>query len=489
MHKAFAFCLLIAATLANIAQKDQDGFYALNADNYTNFLKENRRSFVLFYENNTPATEAALRIIPEAAAQLADQHPELKLAKINKESNAEFIKSLGNVGGYPHLRLYTNQDLYAIYIDYIEKAHIYGFLKVRLEHTPVINKIDQDENYAKFKNEDLAIYMSSPEIDETQTKFALDVQTSFPHIPVYIGITNSPIDKIVIPDSKFKYRFFLKRTFDEGDKMMSGDSPINPTGLVMLVHTYMEARVPKLSQSHIQRLFRFRAPAMIMFDNDLQSPAVKNFGEATKDLNFQGMLLKSTIKDPNAYLLADLLGVKESDLPTLRIMNFGVTRMHRYRLDNAVTLSDIKTFIDGYIQKQVDEYFREEEPQDLTGKGLKKLVRSNVEEVTSNQDRDTVVLFVSEKSPNSKQIIKAFDEAAEDLQNVTDLMLARVNLDKNDFSHLNLSQLPLVHIFKRGKAVEPAAKYTGEQESAALIKFIGEKLKRKIEPRKVTDEL
>jgi len=489
MQKALAFCLLLTTIASSAVYKDTDGFHVLNADNFEDFLKENPRTFVLFYESKTPGTEVALRVIPEAVAQMEGQHPELKLAKISKESDEEFIKSLGNVGGYPHLRLYTNSKMYAIYVDYIEKAHIFGFLKTRLSHTPEIKKIDQGDNYNEFTTADLAIYLSSPEIDETQTQFALDVQATFPHIPVFIGSVTAAADKIILPDSKSKYKFLLKRTFDEGDKMMSDDSPINPSGLILLVHTYMEAKVPKLNQSHIQRLFRFRLPVMIMFDNDLQSSSIMNFGEATGSLNFQGLFLKSTLYSTDAYHLVELLGVKESDLPTLRVLTFGMTRMHRYKLDKAFALSDIQAFISSYIEKKADEYFRSEEPFDLTGRGLKKLVRSNFDQIASNENSDTVVLFTSEKSPNTKQINSAFDEAAKGLQNIGDLTLARVNLDKNDFEHINLSQLPLIQIFKKGKALESAAKYTGEQQSNALIKFIGEKLNRKLESVKVTDEL
>jgi hypothetical protein len=488
MNKALVFCLLAISVLANVAEKDQDGFYILNASNFNEFLKENPRSLVLFCENNNQGCEAALRVFPEAAAQLANDHPELKIAKISKETNDDFIRDLG-VGAYPHVRLYTNPSMYAIYADYIEKVHIYGFLKLRLSHSPVIRKIDQDDNYSKFQEEELAIYLSSPELDETQTRFALDVQSTFPDIPVYVGVKNTPIDQTLIPDAKLQYRFLLKRSFDEGDKMITANDSISPSALIALVNAYRDAKVPRLTKDHVQKLFRFRMPVMILFDKDLQSESVKNFGKAIENLNFQGLFLKATLKDPHAFFLADLFGVSEADLPTLRIMTFGVTRMHRYRLNQAVTLTDIKTFIGNYIQKKVDEYFREEEPHYLTNKGLKKLVRSNVSEITSNSERDTIVLYISEKSPNHNQIVKAFDNVAEGLKYVPDIMLARINLDKNDFAHLNLTQLPLIHIFKRGKEVSPPAKYTGEQTPEEILAFVSEKLGRKLEMSKVTDEL
>jgi hypothetical protein len=486
MIKITIVCIALAAVSADSVSKDSNGFYQLNDKNFADFIDQNPGSLVFFTNNGCSGCDNLKQILSDIAPQFAASHPNLKIATLHDESSNKYATRDLKIVYFPQLRIYTNKDLYSSHIDIIDKTHILQFLGNHVGHVPSITEIEP--NLSKFESERIALYISGPNMDDLR-EFAMNVQKTFPEIPVYIGPTHTDFNNMVFKQVTLDYKLMLKRDFDEGNKYMNGEKMFNYEGLTNFVHFFRYPKVMNINAKNSEKIFRYRLPVIVVFDDDYNNQSMKEFTESVQDLYFQGLFLKSKLTEPNSAIIADLLGVTQEDFPTLRILQFGSNRLQRFKYEGKWTKTAIREFIDSYIDKKEPEYFRSEQPEDNTGKALHKIAKSNFDSLVQNTQNDTVVIFTSEKSPNEKKVNLAYEEAANKLKGVKNFVIGRVNLDKNDFVHLNLAHLPLIQIFKKGTSVMDPVKYNGEITAEGFVKFISEKLQRNLDAELSNGEL
>ena len=63
-------------------------------------------------------------------------------------------------------------------------------------------------------------------------------------------------------------------------------------------------------------------------------------------MNFKGKLnfIKSNLKETNSETLAGILDVNKSDLPAIRILDFGASRFKKYKTEDFLK-ENLETFI------------------------------------------------------------------------------------------------------------------------------------------------
>jgi thioredoxin-like negative regulator of GroEL len=484
MQKIILICLAVAlarATPFTLAE----GFYQLDATNYEAFVKEHPGAVVLYVAKNCKNSENLQKVLSE----VAESHPDMKLARIVKEDNLDFVNKQQSVYVFPHLRLHVTHQFYSVFGDAIDESHVKHFLTQHLNVQAKVKNLDEKDNYEQFKKADIAIYLSFKTLDENQRTYAQSLQDVYPEIQVYVGQVDSKMDEELFPNAKSIFRALLKRSFDDGNKSLAASSQIPPERLLNMINVYKHPKVMIINAKNSEKLFKHRPPVIILFDHDYDSPSMRAFTAAAQTFNFQGMLLKSNLSEVNSRNIAELLGVTEKDFPTLRLIQFGVTRSHRYRFEGELTEENIHRYFEQYRLKKISEYFRSEEPQDNKGQTVAKIVASNLTAISENKDADTIVLFTNERSPHDRPTISAFHGAAERLRNEKSVVFGKINLDKNDVSHINLSHLPVIQVFKKGKAVSQPVKYTAPQTADGVIAFAEEQLGRKLETVVDTDEL
>ncbi len=71
----------------------------------------------------------------------------------------------------------------------------------------------------------------------------------------------------------------------------------------------------------------------------------------------------------------DILGITENDLPTLRILRFGNGNFAKFKYEGDYAPESIEDFIDAFLNGEISDYLKSEEPYDNTGKKVINLIR------------------------------------------------------------------------------------------------------------------
>jgi len=490
MFKAIILCVIFASVLLG-SQSAEKGFTLLTAENFDSFIEQNPRTFVFFYDNACRHCDFLETALPKIVHELSASYPELKLAEIKKEENAEFVTKQKQINMFPHLRLYSSPDFYSVHSDAMDEKHILGFLTHHLSHTPSIHFIDEDRNFERFKEEDAAIYLSSKTIDEALKELALNLQKTYPEFPVYIGTTDSKVDAELFPNAKSNYRCMFHRKFDDGSKSLTGSAVIPVEQILTMINSYKHPKVANLNSKNYEKLLKHSLSAVILFDSNYDTPSMLSFTAVAQTMNTQGLLLRSKLTEPNSEHLAEILDISPKDFPALRVIRFGVARNHKFKLEGEITEDSIREFMVNYLQKKVPEYYRSEEVPAEGEEIVRKIVALNFDEFTSQKDKDVVVLIESGLSSEESDLALAFEIVAEKLSNKNDISFGKLNADLNDDPHVNIHSLPTIYTYKRGTLAGPRIRYNGEKTPDGIAKFIAYNLHRKFDVsfKSVTDEL
>jgi thioredoxin-like negative regulator of GroEL len=491
MSKTIILCAFLASSMLAVAT-DEHGFAVLSADNYDSSVEQNSRSLVFFYDQNCRNCDLMHSLLPKIVGELAESHPELKLAKISRRENLEFIAKEKQVNAVPHLRLHVNSEFYSVFSDAIDAKHIEEFLRLHLAPAPAVRLIGEADNFEKFKQEEAAIYLSSKTIDDAEKQLAENLQKSYPEIPVYIGTTDSEVDAELFPNAKSSYRCMFQRKFDDGSKSLTSSSVIPVERILTMINNYKHAKVTNLNSKNAEKLFKHKLSAIILFDSDYDTPSMRAFTAAGQSIHTQGLLLRSTLSEPNSAKLAEMLDISKKDFPTLRIIRFGVARDHKYKMEVEITEESVKEFLKDFVSKKVTEYYRSEDLPVNDYSIVRKVVALNFDDFIGQKDKDVVLLVDSDKSSSSdSELASAFETVAEKLSDKKDIAFGKLNVDNNDVPHINMHTLPMIYVYKRGALVGPRTKYSAEETPEALVQFIGSHLKRKFDVsfKAVTDEL
>jgi hypothetical protein len=77
-----------------------------------------------------------------------------------------------------------------------------------------------------------------------------------------------------------------------------------------------------ITNEMVQRFFKYKFPAFILFDENLQSDRVSNFFKAVYNMEYDHLYYKSDLGQPLDITMANLCGVSKDDIPTLRVLKF-----------------------------------------------------------------------------------------------------------------------------------------------------------------------
>ena len=481
--------LTILALIAICSAIDENStiFTKLDEKNYEDFISKHKNTLVLYHNNACHVCEQVKIDLESLYNKYYDSHPDFALASFNADNASDFVKSL-HLNHFPHLRLFFGKDFHATYHDLFGKDHLEHFLDVHLNSSKKPIFIDDESTYDKFDNEKTALYLSFPQYDEIERDFAEMLQKTYPELQVYTTISQNDFDKKLVQDEKFTYRLVVKRP-SGGNKIMSTRHLLHVPSVLTYINAYKDPIVHPISEKASERLFKNKLPAIILFDKSYDSPNAEAFRQAAEEFSYRGLYLISDLSEPKSGHIASLLQVDQSQFPTIRVLQFGYNKFIKFKYDkDTFTKDDIKDFIERYIGKKVKEYFKSEEPHDNTSEKVIKLANKNFESIVGNEDSNVLVGYFANYNHSSKDLHGVLLKVSHITKSVADVVVAKIDIEKNDVDNVNLDNLPAIQLFKKGEKSKPI-KYTGKLDAEEIVSFLEKQLKTRFYDRKVPDEV
>lgn len=211
--------------------------------------------------------------------------------------------------------------------------------------------------------------------------------------------------------------FVLFRNFDESPVVYSGSTSSSA------VIDWMNAQsVPTLidfGDDYIEPIFGQRKAAVFLFRNteDDESDFSKTFADAALKLKGDILFVKSGVKDGIQHRLAEFIGVEESMLPTIRILN-PAKNMAKFTYEGSVkelNFDALKVFVDNFKEDKLVPFLKSADIPEDNSEPVKILVGKNFKEMVYDSGNDVLVKFYAPWCGHCKKLAPIWDEVAKDL--------------------------------------------------------------------------
>ena len=483
--------LLALAALAAAAEKPQKegNFYVLNEKNFDNFLEEHKIALVVFYIDDCHICDTVSADLSLLKEKHQESHEHLTYAKIKGNDNQELMKKL-ELSHFPHIRIYFDKDYFSYFQDEFTRGQLDHFLNIHLNNRAEPTSVDSDEHFAHYNKQPLAIYLGYPQLNDKNRKIASNIQRVFPDIPVYIGKSGSSVDEKISGDKDTGYKLVLKRNFEDGNKILSGEdgASLNPGLLVRFINTYRKPVVDIMSLDISNKVFKYRLPALILFDKNYQTQSAKALRDAVLSTHFPGLTIASDLTEVNAGTVSGLADVHKGDFPALRILDFHAARFAVYKFIGDFTASNIEAFIKKYRNGELREHKKSERAFDNSNQRVLRLTRETADDVIQDTSKHVIVGFYASWCHSCDRVHPTLEKAARMVKNADDVVFARIDVDKNDLDYINMSQLPLVQLYKKNLKTQPV-KFEGGINEEAVLDFLEVELDRDFSDRSIPEHL
>ena len=452
----------------------------LTTKNFKTTKNSSEYLLVLFHETECPYCKEVISHLTELNTETAEKYPSLKFATLNVEEN-ETIEEEEDIQKSPELRLYLNGDVFAFYVDSINKQKVTEFIEDILDEQKTAKIIKTEKDYQNFKNTDFAIYFGLPEITELNIIYVNNIARIFPDVPVFWAETHGKFDGRIIADEdeKFFYHFKFKRNFDDGDKSFNAREGLRTSAIIRAIRQFQVPTIQTLTPTLLRNIINEGIDAVVLFDRTLSGPLINKFEIAALKANYSAIFIKTTIDDSNAQILAKVLGVEEADFPVLRCIRTVAGKQQKYKFEGDFSQKNINNFIYDFGKKQLEEYFKSGKYVNNFDKEFHKYNRKQFAKVLDKGSKDVFVGFIGKWCPDCGGVQTVLVDLNKKITvNRDTIILASIDTDENDIDSVLSQQLPAIQLYKRLHSKKPILykdKFTAEN----IIKFLEKELGRK----------
>lgn len=169
-----------------------------------------------------------------------------------------------------------------------------------------------------------------------------------------------------------------------------------------------------------------------------------------------------------------LFGVRVTDIPTMRYLYMeDFDRFEKYRpQSNEMTESNIRTFVNGVLDNEIDPYMNQKEPHmELNHNStIIELVTSTIDSFALDKTKDTVVLFYWPWCKVTRAFELVYEKIGELYKDSDTVRITKINVEENEAVRHHVVKEPVLKLFRRDD--NKAVTYHGKFKYDDVVKFI-----------------
>ena len=415
---------------------------------------------VLFY---APWCGHCKKFHPEyekAAAVLRKEN--LYLAKVDATVEKKLAEKF-EIQGFPTVKLFIKGQP----IEYTggrKDSEVINWM--RKKSGPATKDLKSVEEVEKFQkdNDVVLIYFGSKKADiEEFTKVARKNED----FPFAVVESEDVIKKFTKPGT-----IVLFKNFDEKKRELT---EIKESAIDEFIDKYSAPKVMKFDEKAAQIIFGKALPAIMLYASEKS----EKWGEYEKlmrtisdKLNGKLKVVLTDIKEGMAARLAEYIGIKENELPSVRIAD---TRgdFKKYNMEGEINEKNILKFVEDWENKKLKPHLKTaEEPKDNNGDVFIVVGKTFERDVIKN-DKDVMLLFYAPWCGHCKALHPKYEEVAKKLKAKNPkLVMAKIDATENEVESVNISGFPTVKFYPGNKKDKAPLDYNGDRSVEDIIKFI-----------------
>ena len=178
------------------------------------------------------------------------------------------------------------------------------------------------------------------------------------------------------------------------------------------------------------------------------------------------------IKDGMGKRIAEYIGVKKENLPSIRIID---TRkeMKKYIMEKEINEQNIIEFMEGWEKGILKRHLKtQEEPKENKGPIFEVVGKTFQRDVIDN-DNDVMLVFYAPWCGHCKKLLPEYEKAAIKLKEKNPkVILARMDATENEVESVTITGFPTIKFYPGNKKDKRPMDYNGERTMDGIIKYL-----------------
>lgn len=441
----------------------EENVIVLTDDTFDAFINSHDHVLVKFY---APWCGHCKKLAPEySKAAVVLEKEELYLAQVDATVQKKLAEKY-QVQGYPTLKLFSKGAV----IEYNggrQEKDIIAWMKKKTG--PATTPLKTVEEVEKFKgdNEVVVIYFGE---DKTQLEAFEKVARASEEIQFGVSNEKEVLDKYQVKAGSVT----LFKKFDEGRNDLTEN--ITEEKINEFINAHSSPLVMKFDDKAAQLIFGKNQPALVLYrDKNSEKTAEldKIMTEYAPEITGKLQVVITDIKEGLESRLAEYIGVKAEDLPTVRIHDTRVD-LKKYNLVGDITKENIQKFVKDWEDGKLKPTLKSQEIPEKQDKPVYTIVGKSFEDVVINSDKDVLVKFYAPWCGHCKALAPEYEKVAKELAGNKNLLIAEIDATENEVEQVHITGFPTIKFWPAGKKDKPID-YNGERKSEDFIKFLKEK--------------
>lgn len=267
----------------------------------------------------------------------------------------------------------------------------------------------------------------------------------------------------------------LFRKFDESPVVYSGEW--ESQALVNWMQTQSVPTLIEFSEEYIEPIFGNRRPALFLLRSaaDAESSNSKVFAQAANELKGQIIFAVSGVTDGIQARLAEFIGVEESQLPTIRLLDPN-DNMKKYTFPGnagALTVESIKEFIGNFKDGNLKPFLKTQEAPADNSQPLKVVVGKTFNDQVIYNNNDVFIKFYAPWCGHCKKMAPDWEKLAEELKDVPGLVIADFDATANEAENVDIRGFPTLKFYPMDNKNGPLD-YEGNRELDGFKEYLKE---------------
>ena len=337
----------------------------------------------------------------------------------------------------------------------------------RKTNGPATQNLNTNEDIENFinKNDVVLIYYGDDEKDiKEYTKVARKNDL------YQFGVVKS--NELIKKYSK-KGTIVLYKKYDEKKRDLN---EIKEQSIEEFINKYSYPKLMKFDEKAANIIFDKNQSALILF-SDEKSKKWTEYEQLMKrisdKLNYKLKIIITDIKDVLSAKLAEKIGVKENDLPTIRIIDTTGKYLRKYKMEEDINENNILKFVNKWENRKMKSYVKSGVIPKENNEDVLIIVGNTFEKEVLNNKKDVMVLLYSPLCYHCKALLPKYEEVAKKLKDKNkNLLLTKINAIENEIESIDDYGFPKIKFYPGNKKDKQPIDYNGEKSVEDIIKFI-----------------
>lgn len=398
----------------------------------------------------------------EAASVLRKEN--LFLAKVDATVEKKLDKRF-QITGFPVVKLFIKGKE----IEYNKErksSNLINWMR-RKTNGPAAQNLNTNEDIENFRNENdvVLIYYGDDEKDiKEYTKVARKNDL------YQFGVVKS--NDLIKKYSK-NGTIVLYKKYDEKKRDLN---EIKEQSIEEFINKYSYPKLMKFDEKAANIIFEKNQSALILFSDEKSKKWVEYeqlMKRISDKLNYKLKIIITDIKDVLSAKLAEKIGIKENDLPTIRIIDTTGKYLRKYKMEEDINENNILKFVNKWENRTIKSYVKSGEIPKENNEDVLIIVGNTFEKEVLNNKKDVMVLLYSPLCYHCKALLPKYEEVAKKLKDKNkNLLLTKINAIENEIESIDDYGFPKIKFYPGNKKDKQPIDYNGEKSVEDIIKFI-----------------